>query len=63
MESLKAKEKEQKAALIEMKNELFVSQRNSEIEADALKGQVSLKDLQIEQLEKELSKAKLRLER
>lgn len=46
-----------------MKNELFVSQKNSEIELDALRSQISLKDQQIEQLEKEQSKSKHRLEK
>jgi hypothetical protein len=46
-----------------MKNELFVSQKNSEIEQDALKSQIYLKDQQIEQLEKEHLKNKQRFEK
>lgn len=45
---------------MEVKNELFVAQKNSEIEIDALKSQLTLKDQHIEQNDKEHSKSKLK---
>lgn len=43
IEGLKEREKEQKLIGIEMKNDLFVVKRNSEIELEALQSQLSLK--------------------
>jgi chromosome segregation ATPase len=48
---------------MEARNELFVAQKNAEIEVDALRRQVSLKDAQIEQLEKEQAKNKAKHEK
>lgn len=62
MEGLKEREKEQKLLAMEMKNDLFVAKRNSEIEIEALQSQLSLKDQYIDQIEKETNKNKSKFE-
>jgi len=49
IESLKEKEKEHRVASMEFKNELFVAEKNAEIEIDALRSQLTLKEQQFEQ--------------
>ena len=50
-------------ASMEAKNELFVAQKNAEIEIDALKSQLTLKEQQFDQNEKEHNKAKIKYEK
>ena len=50
-------------ASMEAKNELFVAQKNAEIEIDALKSQLTLKEQQFDQNEKEHNKTKIKYEK
>ena len=63
VENLKEKEKEQRVASMEAKNELFVAEKNAEIEIDALRSQLTLKEQQFDQNEKEHNKAKIKFEK
>ena len=46
---MKEKEKEHKVTSMEFKNELFVAEKNAEIEIDALRSQLTLKEQQFDQ--------------
>ena len=63
LENVKEKEKEQRVISMQAKNELFVTQKNGEIEIDALKSQLTLKQQHLEQSERENSKAKIKYEK
>ena len=47
---------------MELKNELFVAQKNAEIEIDAYKSQLLVKEQHLEQIEKDHVKAKTKYE-
>ena len=49
LDEAKDKEKQQRVSSMQTKNELFMAQKNAEIQIDALKSQLSLKEQQFEQ--------------